>query len=284
MRRATVLFAVCLLFLAGCGKDKADDAVKAGATSSTSETTGTTLAGETVTTTGGDATGVAAGTATTAKGATAATTKGGTSGGGGAVTPGARLDPAKPGTYTYTVTGKRSSPAFGEQPMNGDSQLKVDGASGRDQHSLESSGQGSTEQVARYGDDGVRLVSLRTSQAGFTKEFKPASPVQILPWPVKDGQTWSWKITSTDGATTVTSSFTLVGHETLTIGTEKVDTLVIDATVQTSGDITSTSTQKIWASPAYRLVVQDQGTTDGSFGGTKFHSEISRKLKSTKPA
>lgn len=291
MRRTLVLLLALLVGpgLAACGKDKSSDAVKTGDTSSTSSATVTTevtapgdSSAETADT--GGATGVTTVTPSTVKGTATTTRSTGSSSGGGAVAPGARLDPPRPGKYTYAVTGKRSSPAFGEQPVNEDATLEIDPASGRDVHSIESSQGGSAEQVTRYGDDGVRLVSLKSSQTGISKEFKPAQPVQILPWPVKDGQKWSWKITSTDGKTTVDSSFTLSGHETMTVGGEKVDTLVIDAVVNTSGDITSTTKEKIWVAPTYRLIVEDQGVTDGMFGTTKFHSEQTRKLKSTKPA
>jgi hypothetical protein len=68
------------------------------------------------------------------------------------------------------------------------------------------------------------------------------------------------------------------------VGSEKVPTVVLEATIVLSGDLTATSHRTIWASEAYKIIVRDDDKTDGTYTGFHFSSDTSQKLQSTKPA
>lgn len=290
-RRLLIVVAVSVLAFAACGKSK-PSAVDANAGSTTTTNGGAGIAnppvggdqGGTPTSavTGGTGSTVAAtGTGSGSGGTTATTRKAGSTAGGST---GGAYKPTDKGTYTYHTTGKASSPAFGERPIDADDSQKVEAASGSDQKTSRSDAQGgSTEQVLRFGNTGILLVSQKVTSQSVTKEFKPNPPVMFLPYPLTKGQEWSWKMTSTDNATTVDGKFKYVNDETVNVGGTNLKTLVIHATITTGGDVTSTSDQTIWVSPDLRLAVKEHNVSDGKFGQVTFHSDTTRTLKSTKP-
>ena len=284
-RLPAVLLALSLVFAGACGGGD-DDEVDTAASSSTT----TTEAAAPDAPTGGDSP-----STTTAEGgpgvsvsagggkSTATTAKTSSGSGSGSASSGA-YKPAAPGSYSYRTTGKASSPAFGEQPIDREDALKVEPPAGSDQKNVRTSQEGSTEQVFRFAPDGVRLVSMKISNRQVTKEFRPNPPAMVLPYPLTVGQEWSWKMTSTDNATNVEGRFKFVRREAIDVGGESHQAAVIEATVVTSGDVTSTSRQTIWTSESLRLILQEKNVSDGQFGQVTFHSETTSKLKSTKPA
>jgi hypothetical protein len=91
-------------------------------------------------------------------------------------------------------------------------------------------------------------------------------------------------VTSTDGKTTVTTSFKVERNETLTIGGEAVPTVVLTVVVKASGDITLNSTATDWVSQAKGLIVRTDETGDGSFSGVTFHTQSTMVMQSTRPS
>jgi hypothetical protein len=284
-RRLLVAAAVSVLVLAGCGKSK-PASVDAVAESTTTNPAGTIAQSGIGGDQGGTATSVVTGGTPTTGAVSGTTRPGGAAGGtGGTVAAKGAYKPTDKGTYTYHATGKDSSPGLGERPVDTDEALKVDAPTGSDQKATRTDARGgTTEQVRRFGNDGVRLVSQKITAQGVTKEFKPSSPVMVLPYPLTKGQEWSWKMTSTDNATTVDAKFKYVNDENIDVGGTSLKTYVIEATIVVSGDLKSTSKQTLWLSPDLRLSAQERDVTDGSFGQAAFHSETLRKLKSAKPS
>jgi hypothetical protein len=281
MRRLMPLFLTAILLLGACGgKSYKDVAARDKGSTTTSEVTTTTGAGAVA----------AGGTATTVAGKTATTKKAGASASGGSTAQPATATGVKataPGSYTYKVNGTMAvgpAPAGGSpQPVNTTSTMKVDPLQGTDQHSSQTSQNGGSETLLRYQGDGVYLVDLKLT-GQISKEFKLDPPGLAFPQPAAMGRTWSWSAKSTDGATSVKSDFKILRTETIAIGSEQVPTVVVEATVTTSGDITSTSKRTMWTSEAYRLIVRQDEKLDGTYSGFKFNADTSSVLQSTKPS
>lgn len=186
----------------------------------------------------------------------------------------------RPGTYRYASTGTFSTGPTGEQQRSGESVLTVDPPAGADQHSLRQGENRATEQVVRYQADGAYLVVLKVTEQGITKEFRPPAPVLAVPSPAPVGRTWSWRMTSTDGRTTIAADFRIERTEAVQVGPESVPTVVVQATLVTTGDVTSRGTQTLWVAESRRLVVREQSTTDGTYGSFSFHSTAEERLLS----
>jgi hypothetical protein len=179
------------------------------------------------------------------------------------------LQPTAPGTYSYSVTGTRTATDT----------VKVDPATGADQHSTATSARGSTEQTLRYLPNGIYLVDLKV--AGMDFRSSDGQPVLEYPEPAPVGKTWSWSVTS--GGITVTTNFQVVRTETQMVGSESVPTTVLHATITTSGSIQSSSDDTIWVSEHYRMIIRtdDKTTSNNPFVG---NSTTSSKLTSTHPS
>jgi hypothetical protein len=307
MRRWGTVLVVIALLSAACGGGKSGKAASGakGTTTSTSTTAAPTSTTSGINSTGatapasasanannsaGAGTGGAGGSAGAGGGgaATTATTATAKSGGGtnsnasGASTTTAHA--AAAGRYTYNRTGSANSSAFGQQSLDGQVPLQVDPPAGADQHSTTNpGGSNSFEQTLRFLADGAYFTQVKQTTSGFAKEFRPNPPVLAVPNNAANGRSWQWTTTSTDGATTLNGSFTAVRHETLTVGGQAVDCLLLDVTLKTSGDVTSTSTDKFWVSYKYGLVVRQQDTTDGTLGSVTFHSTSDQILQSVTP-
>jgi hypothetical protein len=298
MRKLGVVLVVAALLTvtAACGGGKSKSSATATtsttAPTTTSSTSGLNSTGDTApapagaggpTGAGGGAPATAAGkTGTTAKpggSATAATSGTGSSGAASASTTTAH--PAAAGHYTYNRTGSATSSAFGTQSLDGAVPLQIDAPNGTDQHTATNPGGGSsTEQTLRFLGDGAYFTDLKQSMSGFTKEFIPNPPVLALPHNAANGRTWHWTTKSTDGATTLDATFTAGRHENVTVGGQPVDCLVLDLILKTSGDINATSTDKVWVSYKYGLVVRQTDVTDGTLGSVTFHMNYDQTLQS----
>jgi hypothetical protein len=277
MRRLLFVLLSLTLVAGACG-GKDDNKV-----ASRDKATTTTAEGETTTTGAVEAGGTTAGTApnagtTKTSGATATTAA--SKPGVQQATP-AGIKAAAPGTYTYKVTGTMTVGT--PQKVDSTSTLKVDPLQGTDQHSAQTGQQGGQETVLRYQADGVYLVNLKLT-GPVNKEFKLEPPGLAFAQPATIGKAWGWSAKSTDGATTVKSDFKILRTETIAIGGEQVPTVVVEAKVVTSGDITSTSTRTMWTSEAYRLIVRQDEKTNGKFGAFPFSADTSSVMQSTKPS
>lgn len=189
-----------------------------------------------------------------------------------------------PGRYRYASTGTFSAGVTGEQRRSGESILTVDPPAGADQHSFRQGDGRSTEQILRFQSDGTYIVMLKLTEQGLTKEFRPATPVLAFPYSAPTGRTWSWRMTSTDGKTTVETSFRIERTEAVAVGTESVPAVVVGANVVTTGDLASRGTQMLWVAEGRRLVVREQSATDGTFGAFSFRSTAEERLLQLVPS
>jgi len=188
-----------------------------------------------------------------------------------------------PGRYTYETTGTFTSP-LGPSARNGDTVLTVDPASGGRQRGMRAGPGRTVEQLLELRPDGAYLVSLRIADSGFVQEIRPPTPVLAIPSPAPVGREWSWQAPTVDGRTTVSSSFRVARTETVDIGGVVVPTTVVEATITTTGDVTSTGRQTFWFAEGPRLVVQLSETTDGRVAGLVFGSRTTERLRSLRPA
>jgi hypothetical protein len=286
---ATIAMAVALATLAACGGDSGGGAEDGSpttrgqaASSSTTAVPATASGGEAATT--APVAGSAAAT-TTAGGARPATSTTSTSraeatGGAAAAPAPSGAAATRPGRYRYASTGTFSAGLTGEQRRSGESVLTVDPPAGADQHSLREGDNRSTEQVLRFQADGIYIVVLEVTEQGLAKEFRPSPPVLAFPYGAAAGRTWSWRMTSTDGKTTVEGNLRIERTESVQVGSDAVPAVVVRAALATTGDIASRGTQTLWVAEGRRLVVREQSRTEGSFGAISFRSTAEEQLLS----
>lgn len=286
-----VALAAAVTTLVGCGGDGGGREKESSATTSSRPTTSSTATVPATTTTAAEPGG---GTAPTVRGG------GGSAGRAGPTTPstkaagsaGATGAPsasgtaaARPGRYRYASTGTFSTGVGAEeQQRTGESILTVDPPAGADQHSLRQGEARSTEQVLRYQADGIYIVMLKVTEQGLVKEFRPSPPVLAFPFGAPVGHTWSWRVVSTDGRTTVDANFRVERTESVQVGPDTVPTVVVQATLVTSGDLISRGTQTLWVAEKQRLTVREQSVTDGTFGAFRFRSTAEERLFSLTPS
>ena len=188
------------------------------------------------------------------------------------------------GTYTYDSSGKVTIGAT-PQDASGTQTLTIGALKNGIQHStLHSDDSGDTEQDIVVRDTGSYGASLKLTSPAFTKEFRPAAPVLLMPDPAAIGKSWSWSATSTDGATHVTATNKLVKAETLTIGGQKVETVVLQTHLVLSGDVKYDAQVTLNWAPAYRLPVKQRQVGSGMYSGIPFKSDVTGVMRSVKPA
>ena len=189
-----------------------------------------------------------------------------------------------PGTYTYDSSGTQTI-SGSKQDVSGSSTLTVSPVIDGSQTSTLHNSQGDTEQDLAVRSTGSYLASLTVSSPAVNKEFQFAPPALLFPDPAKVGATWSWHSTSTDGTTTVTASNKVLRTESLTIGGQKVATVVLQThLVITSKDVTYTADSTNWVVPAYRLPVKTHTVGKGHYGVFQFSFDITDVMRSVHPA
>jgi hypothetical protein len=186
------------------------------------------------------------------------------------------------GTYTYDTSGTVTVGT--PKDASGTATLTVDPASSGKQHSVLADDQGRTEQDVVARTAGAFLARLVISNPAFAKEFRPASPVLLVPEPATPGRAWSWTATSTDGKTRVAVSARITRRETLTIGGAATPTSLVTSTLKLTGDVTYTAQLQTWYDPAHRLSVKEHTRGNGTFGGVAFTTDVTSVLRSTRPA
>ncbi len=202
--------------------------------------------------------------------------------GGGARQP-AAPQPARPGTYTYDVEGEVRAGTF-RQAHPPEGTLEVHTPEEGEQRSIARTGDQETEQVLRYGDDGVHLTYQRTSGPQGQVEFRPEQPVLVFPGTPAAGQAWEWTMRSTDGATTVHARMQLLREEAVEVAGTSVPTWVLQLDLTLSGQVDATSTSTAWVSVEHRLTVQEESEMEGRFGAFTFEAEQRRTIRSLTPA
>ena len=188
------------------------------------------------------------------------------------------------GDYTYTSSGKVT---FGASPQDasGTQTLTIGPLRGGMQHStLHSDQSGDTEQDVLVRDAGSYGASLKLTSPAFTKEFRPATAVLLVPDPAVVGRSWSWSATSTDGRTRVSATNELLRKERLTIGGAPVDTVVLQTHLVLSGDVDYDAQITLWWAPAHRLPVKTHTVGKGSYSGIPFSTDITAVMRSVTPA
>lgn len=290
--------AVALATVAGCGGDAERAKDSSPETTTTIQATSTSTGGVATTGPGGQGTTAmvpAGGTGSGGGGMSAGRTGGpsaptttaggaGAGAGSGGSGRGAATSATHPGRYRYASTGTFSIGAGGEQPRSGESVLTVDPPVGSDQHSLRQGVNRSTEQVLRFQPDGIYIVFLKVSEQGLTKEFRPSPPVLAFPFGAAPGRAWSWRMASADGQTTVEADFRAERRESVQVGPDTVPSVVVGATLSTSGDLTSKAVQTLWVAESHRLVTREESVTEGTFGGVPFRSKAREEMLSLSPS
>ncbi|MBV8559398.1 MAG: hypothetical protein JO050_01400 [Acidimicrobiia bacterium] len=286
MKRAAAWAAVAAVLLAACG---GGGGTKKTAAQGATTTTG---AGETTTTASGDTTTTAAGgagaTATTkaaAKPATAgAATVNGKPAAGYQPPPGATpAKPATPGTYTYD----NSVPAggtntFGAPPAT--SPMTIDPPNGTVQHSTVTMGSGKTGTTLDYRSDGVHLVEVKITSGSQSFDFVGNPPPLAAPTGVQPGQSADFTLTSNPPGTTIQVHTDFVRMETITIGGQHVNTMVIHQVGTLTGQLQGTQTQDAWVSQQYDLFVQTHQVADVKYGAFAAHSDVMSVLQKLTPS
>lgn len=280
MSRSVLPLAVTAALLAGCGGSSSPSpgaqAPSPGTSSPTAASSGQTLGpgGSAPAGTSGAPAPGAAGASTPAS---AAATSGQVTNNGGAT----GVSFTKPGTYTYDTSGTVT--AGSSRDASGTATLTVDPPSGGQQHTLLGTDQGRTEQDLVVRRDGTYLARLVITNPAFSKEFRPAQPVLLLPSPTTDGRTWSWQTISTDGKTTASVTAKIAGRETLTVEGARTATTIVESTLRLTGDITYTAQLKTWYDEAHRLTAKEHTKGNGTFGGLQFTTDVTNVLRSTAP-
>jgi hypothetical protein len=286
MKRAAVFAAVAAILLAACGGGGGKKTAASGTTTSVSETS-TTVAGASTTTAGG----TAGATATTKAGQKPATNTNKVNGQSpNNYTPPAGATPAKPatpGTYTEDNSGTST---FGPPPAK--SPLIVDAPAGTRQHStsdMRAGGKGSVgETTLDYKPEGVYLVEVKVTTytgTGFnqTLDFVGNPPPLAAPTGVKPGQSVDFDLSSNPPGTNIHVHIDFVRNETITIGGQPVNTLVIHQVGTLSGNINGTQTMDAWVSPQYDLFVKSHSTSDATASGVHFTSDVTSTLEKLTP-
>jgi len=193
---------------------------------------------------------------------------------------------AQPGSYTYDVTSTSSGPPPQGGSVSEKAKLRIDHAQGSDQHTAVADDQGNGEQYEyRYLDSGIEVLELKfTGQ--FDKDFRPSDEATYAPIPASPGTAWSWDMTSTDHSSTMHAEFKVSRRDTVIIGREPIDVVVVvgTVTIRTSynaAPITIEIRTTKWISLHYKLTVKRHDISDvPAFNN---HSDTTDVLESVHP-
>src|SRR4051812_49079994 len=147
-----------------------------------------------------------------------------------------RVPLISPGDYVYRAHGHAES-ALGDRDFDGRSRLTVTAPAADERHATLRGKDGSTEQTLLGRDDGLYLADLKMSQQGFNTEFRPASPVLLLPAGAEVGKRWEWRMTSTDGDYRLHATLTLTDDNgSATVDGSRVSTATVKSVLVIEGD------------------------------------------------
>ncbi|MEY2423281.1 MAG: hypothetical protein QOI95_3348 [Acidimicrobiaceae bacterium] len=187
------------------------------------------------------------------------------------------------GKYTYHATGTTS---LNGPPSSVDVQAvtTIEDLNDDDQRATTTGGGGGAGdqvQVLRYSSDKIELLSLEMTGA-VHKVFN--GPVLFAPVPGSVGQAWAWDLTSTDALTHVHQSSRIDRTETVTIGGQSVDTVVVETDLTFSGDINGSGHLTSWVSPIYKVGVRSHSTLDATYATFHLTSDITADLLDLRPS
>ena len=190
-----------------------------------------------------------------------------------------------PGTYTLDASGTVTLGAAGTpRDASGTPTLTVSALRGDLQHSTLHGDQGNTDQDLLVRDNGTYGASLKITSAAFTKEFRPAVALLLVPDPATVGSAWSWSASSTDGKTMARATNRVERAQVLTIGGRAVPCAVLVTHLVLSGDVTYDAQITTWWSPDFRLAVKDHTVGQGSYNGFPFKTDITTVMRSVTPS
>jgi len=188
-----------------------------------------------------------------------------------------------PGDYTYDASGTYSL-GGAPQKADGTSTLTVSPLKGNRQTStLSAERGGDTVQEVVLESSGVHVARLVIGTP-VDKEFRMSPPALLFPTPATIGRKWSWQATSTDGKTTVKTTNQVLRRETLTIGGEKVATVVLQSRLVITGEVSYTADVTTWVATAYQLPVKDHTKGSGKWGTIAFSTDVTSTMRSVQPA
>jgi hypothetical protein len=241
-------------------------------------------------------------TSTTAAGGSTATTKAGQK---PATTVGARVNGQPAGNYQPPAGAKAAAPAtpgvyqydnqstgtntFGPPPTP--TPLKIDAPQGTRQHSTNDMTSGNkgtvTETTFDYKPEGVYLVDVlitnKTALGNQTIHFVGNPPPLAAPTGVKPGQSVEFDLSSDPPGTSIHLKVDFVRNETLTVGGQSVDTLVIHQVGTLSGNVRGTQSADSWVSPKYNLFVKTHSVGDVTASGVNVKSDVTSTLQKLTP-
>lgn len=202
--------------------------------------------------------------------------------------PGARstavaLRGTAPGTYTSDTSGTVTF-GTGKQDASGTQTLTVSPLRGDTQHSKVHGDQGDTDEDLVVRSTGTYLAGLTLTSPAFTKAFRPAAPVLLVPDPATVGSSWSWTAVSTDGKTTARTTNRVERTETVTVGGTRVSTAVVVSHLVLSGDVSYTADLTTDWAPSLRLPVRTRTVGKGTYSGIAFSTDVTSLLRSLQPS
>lgn len=194
-----------------------------------------------------------------------------------------RARPPAAGTYRYRQEGVS---LFGEMPDEGTLRIGAADARGRQTHTRTVSEDEVTEQRIRFTADGVLLLAVtQTYGSGplaqsYECAFDPPFAVVRLPLTVGD----RWQASSSCGDLDVEFQARVLRTEQRRVAGQRVETVVIDATITASGDgVSQTTTSTSWLSPKHRLVVRSEQRSEGRQGTFSFRTALTEDLIDLRP-
>lgn len=192
--------------------------------------------------------------------------------------------PVVPGVYTYDQSGEVRALGMNRE-LPPETATRYHPPEGTDQRSNVEDGElGSGEEIRRRGPDGVYLVRITLTGPEGDITLEPDPPALFAPWPLEPGHEWSWSDTLSDGSATVSQRSKTVSVERLTIGGVAVDTVVIDTTIDITGDGLDVRQQlRSWISPRHGLAVKTDSTISGTYNGIPIEGETATLLRSLTP-
>jgi len=207
--------------------------------------------------------------------------------------PGAAAGPPKPpaaGTYTYDTTGTVS---FGGAPGSFPARttLVVDPPQGVSQHSTrderDSSGNGSVgDTTLEFRPAGVFIDELKTTTRAFgvsdVTDLTANPPALVLATGAKPGDHLVFDMSGSGVNAHVTID--VVRTETVSIGGQSVDTLVVHQAAALSGKADGSTVADNWVSPQYDMIVKEHTVSDFTAYGSRAHSDETSTLERLTPS
>jgi len=292
LKRAVVSAAMAAVLLAACGGGSPKNAAAKSTQIAPIQETSTTVAAGT--TTSAPAAGRTATTSSASKPATSggATVSGRPASNSAPPAGGLQAKPATPGTYHYDTTGSSTVGGQSSTPPPV-SPLVIDPPARTRQHSAhddrDAAGNGSvTETTLDFQPQGVYLLETKiTTKTGTlgsqTVEFTANPPALAAPTGVKPGQSVVFDLTGSGAGIHVRIDF--LRMESVTVGGQTVDTIVLHQVATFSGSLTGTQTSDSWVVPKDHFVVKDHTVSDiTAYGSLKAHSDITSALERLTPS